>query len=83
MRLTFDTDLMPTQPDPSLPKCLVKDYDVEVLADGTWTKVASENGNFLRHRVHAFPPRAITALRLVCRATWGDPSARVFEVRVY
>ena len=83
VRLTFDTDLMPTQPDPSLPKCLVKDYDVEVLADGTWTKVASENGNFLRHRVHAFPPRAITALRLVCRATWGDPSARVFEVRVY
>jgi hypothetical protein len=83
VRLTFDTDLMPTQPDPSLPKGLVKDYDVEVLADGTWTKVASESGNFLRHRVHAFPPRAITALRLVCRATWGDPSARVFEVRVY
>ena len=66
-----------------MPKRLAKAYRVEGLAGGTWRTLAEEQENFLRHRVHPFPEMEITALRVTVEATWGDPSARLFEVRVY
>ncbi len=52
--------------------------------DGSeWITLATETGNTVRHRVHKFQSRTVTAVRIRIDATWGDPSARVFEVRVY
>jgi hypothetical protein len=83
VRLTFDTDLNPKFPvKPVVPQC-VKDYRVDVLEGGKWVEVASERDNFLRHRVHRFPVRTTSKIRLTVDATNGDPSARVFEIRAY
>ena len=83
VRLAFDTDLTPQKIGKKMPAQLVKDYAVEVKCGGTWTKVADEKGNYLRHRVHRFDARKVTAVRVTVTATWGDPSARIFEIRVY
>ena len=82
VRLTFNSDLMPTHPA-AMPAQLIKGYDVEVQSQGRWETVATESDNWRRLAVHGFEPREITALRLTCKETWGDPSAQVFEVRVY
>ena len=50
---------------------------------GEWREVLRESGNYQRHRVHRFESVEADTLRLVVTATHGDPSARVFEVRVY
>ena len=83
VRLTFDTDLNPKFPvRPVVPQC-VKDYRLAVLENGKWVDVVTERDNFLRHRVHRFEARTASKLRLLVDATNGDPSARVFEIRVY
>ena len=82
VRIVFNSDLMPTYPA-AMPAQLVKAYDVEVKAGGRWETVVTETDNWRRLAVHGFGSREITALRLVCKETWGDPSAQVFEVRVY
>lgn len=83
VRLTFDTDLNTRFPvRPVVPQC-VKDYRLAVLAGGQWVDLVKERDNFLRHRVHRFTGRTASKLRLLVEATNGDPSARVFEVRVY
>ena len=83
--LVFDTDM--TNPGtcwtgryPEVPTC-VKDYAVEVFADGQWTKVAAVQGNFLRKRSHSFPTVIAKKLRITVTATCGDPSARITELR--
>ena len=45
--------------------------------------LATETGNTVRRRVHRFQSRTVTAVRIRIDETWGDPSARIFEVRVY
>ena len=60
-----------------------RESPVEILVDGKWRMVVEEDENFLRHRIHAFPETEITALRVTVAETWGDPSARLFEIRVY
>jgi len=83
VRLTFDTDLNTRFPaKPVVPQC-VKDYRVEAFDGKAWQEVVAVKGNFLRHRVHHFPARSVSRLRLTVDATNGDPSARVFEVRAY
>ena len=83
VRLTFDTDLNPKFPvRPVVPQC-VKAYRLAVLESGKWIDVATVSDNFLRHRVHRFAARSASKLRLLVEATNGEPSARVFEVRVY
>ena len=62
---------------------LVKSYAVEILVDGRWRMVVEEDENFLRHRIHAIPETEIPAVRVTVAETWGDPSARLFEIRVY
>ena len=83
VRLTFDSDLNPLHPVGNpLPPALVKTYAVEGFDGTSWMTIAEVARNDRRHRVHGFEPRVVKAVRLRVDATWGDPSARVFEVRV-
>lgn len=83
--VVFDTDL--SNPGtcwviryPEVPVC-VKDYTVEVFDGKTWHKVADEKGNFMRKRNHSFPAMAVEKIRVTALETWGDPSARIMEIR--
>ena len=84
VRLTFDTDLTPTRVGVNpYPPTLVKSYMVEGFDGEKWIPLASEERNDLRLHVHDIAPTTLTALRVTVTETWGDPSARVFEIRVY
>ena len=83
--VVFDTDL--TNPGtcwgikiPNVPLC-VKDYEVEVYADGAWKRIASVEGNFMRKRIHTFETLTAERIRVNVLATWGSPSARILEIR--
>lgn len=65
---------------PEVAACL-KHYAVEVYSDGVWHKVAEETENFMRKRNHSFPAVTAEKLRITAYETWGDPSARILEVR--
>ena len=84
--LTFDTWLNEDAPElPPLwraPTC-VRDYVLSARVAGRWRRLLAVAGNYQRRRVHRFAPVAADALRLTVTATNGDPSARVYEVRVY
>jgi hypothetical protein len=81
--LTLDTDMNAKwHTVPIVPQC-VRDYEISCFDGTAWTTVVTEKGNYQRHRVHRFPAVIATKLRLTVLATNGDPSARVFEVRVY
>jgi hypothetical protein len=81
--LTFDTDLNHRWHDvPRVPQC-VRDYEIIAHVDGRWRVVASEEGNFQRHRAHRFPAVTTSRLRVNVDATNGDPSARIYEIRAY
>ncbi|MGN0847748.1 MAG: FAD-dependent oxidoreductase [Kiritimatiellia bacterium] len=82
VRLTFDSDLTPTRAALH-PKQLVKDYVVEGLVGGEWKTLVEVERNDLRLRVHPISETDLAALRVTVKATWGDPSARIFEIRVY
>jgi len=84
VRLAFDTNLYTSWPERPMPKTLVKSYVVEcATGDGPWRVLADETENFLRHRIHGFAAETFDRLRVTMRETWGDPAARLFEVRVY
>ena len=84
VRLTFDPNLNPLHPHGKpLPPTLVKAYAVEAFDGREWITLATETRNTVRHRIHKFQSRTVTAVRIRIDETWGDPSARVFEVRVY
>ena len=83
--LVFDTDM--TNPGtcwgikiPHVPVC-VKDYTVEVFDGKSWLQVADIRDNFMRKRVHTFPEFTAERIRVTVKETWGDPSARITEVR--
>ena len=83
--LAFDTDL--TNPGtcwtvkrPGVPQC-VKDYDVEIFTGGGWSKAAEVSSNFMHRRTHRFEKAVVEKLRVTVRATWGDQSARIAEIR--
>jgi len=84
--LSFDTYLHVNAyhlpPMQCIPEC-VRDYRL-LAGDGVdWTVVAEVKGNYQRRRVHRFEPVEATHLRLEVTATNGDPSARLYETRVY
>ena len=84
VRLTFDTDFTP--PNVALnpyPSVFAKGYEVEGFDGREWRTLATESQNGLRHRVHRFEACRLTAVRVTVTETWGDPSARIFEIRVY
>ena len=85
--VVFDTDL--TNPGtcwhrgskaPGVPSC-VKNYTAEVFDGKQWTTVAAVTDNFQRKRTHSFPPMTAQKLRFTVEETWGDPSARIMEIR--
>jgi hypothetical protein len=88
--LTFDTNLhldhRAFPPFHRIKEC-VRDYAVQVERDGRWETVVEVAGNYQRRRIHRFEPagRRVVAqrLRIEVRATNGEPTARIYEVRVY
>ncbi len=82
VRITFDPNLSSAR-QYARPKELVKSYVLEGFADGRWKRLASDCNNQLRHRVHRFPAERLDALRVTVKETWGDRSARIFEIRAY
>lgn len=84
IQCTFDTELdKDLRLSGLLPKECVKDYRLECKVDGQWQTVAVETGNYMRQRRHRIPSIKAEAVRLTVLATNEDPSARLFEIRVY
>ncbi|NUQ00639.1 MAG: hypothetical protein HUU35_12375 [Armatimonadetes bacterium] len=64
------------------PEC-VRDYLLKLEVAGQWRRVAEVSGNYQRRCEHRFEPLRATAARLTVLATNGDPSARVYALRLY
>lgn len=83
--LVFDTDM--TNPGtctlarfPAVSSC-VRDYTVEAFTGTEWITVADVKDNFMRKRTHRFAAVTAEKIKITVFATWGDPSARITEVR--
>jgi hypothetical protein len=85
--LTFDTNLSlyPNLhlPNYRAPKETVRDYRLLYEADGEWKEIGLFKNNFLRRRKHKFPGIKAEKIKVEGLKTWGDASARIFEIRVY
>ncbi|MEA3477206.1 MAG: hypothetical protein U9R60_03435, partial [Bacteroidota bacterium] len=85
--LTFDTNLGLFQnihlPNWRAPQETVRDYRILYERKGEWKEIGVFRDNFLRRRVHKFPGIMADKIKVEVLATWGDPSARIFEIRVY
>jgi len=83
VRLTFDSDFNRPHPEPH-PSTLARAYRVEGRAEtGAWTLLAECDDNLQRHRIHEISAQVLESVRVTVLSTWGDPSARIFEVRLY
>jgi len=87
IRLTFDGNIEKLyheyKPFHKDPLC-VKKYSIEADVNGSWKEVASVDGNYHRHRIHKLDKEiSVKSIRILCHETWGDPSAALYEVRVY
>ncbi|MGD9498360.1 MAG: FAD-dependent oxidoreductase, partial [Armatimonadota bacterium] len=84
--LIFDTNLNRTNmATPGLfraPEC-VRDYVLAAEIDGAWQELARVTDNYHRRREHRFVPVVARRVRLTVTATNGDPSARVYALRLY
>jgi len=84
--LTFDTNLtqthMSTPPLYHFPEC-VKDYALFYDDNGTWKEIVHCQDNYQRRKIHKFSPITTKKLQIEIYATQGDPSARIYEIRVY
>ena len=84
--LTFDTmlhlDHRAFPPFHRVREC-VRDYAVQVGRDGGWETVAEVTGNYQRRRVHRIEAVTARRVRIEVRATNGEPTARLYEVRLY
>lgn len=84
--LTFDTflhvDTYNWPPFHRVPEC-VRDYALRVLCNDKWKTIAEFKGNYHRRRVHHFDTVKSKKLMLEVYASNGDPTARVYEIRVY
>ncbi|NIA06082.1 MAG: FAD-dependent oxidoreductase [Actinobacteria bacterium] len=84
--ITFDTFLHydPTYLPPfwKAKEC-VKNYRLEARVNKKWKPLATVKDNYQRRRVHRFANVRADRLRLTISATNGDPSARIYEMRVY
>lgn len=86
LHLALDTDIARSysQRPPlfSAPHC-VRDFRVEAWARGERQVVVEVRGNYHRRRVLGFDPVECEAVCLVVEATNGDPSARIYGIRLY
>ena len=85
--LIFDTNLglfpnihLPTW---RAPEETVRDYRLLYEMNGEWKEIGTFRDNFLRRRVHKFQRITAEKIKIEVLSTWGDPSARIFEIRVY
>lgn len=83
VRLTFDTDLNADRPHHPVAEQCVKDYRIEAFDGQVWKELVTKKDNYFRHQVHCFAKTTATKVRVVVEATHGDPSARIFEIRIY
>jgi len=65
------------------PQC-VKDYDLQIEIGDRWETLIEVRGNYQRQRRHVLD-RPVTAkkMRVMVLATNGDPSAAIYEIRIY
>ncbi len=83
VRLIFDTNLDRRRyKNPIVPE-RISDYEIQAWLDGGWKTIVSETGNIQRLRIHRIEPVETEKLRVVASKTGGDPSARIYELRVY
>ena len=82
VELVFDTCLEHINIYASQTEC-VKDYVLEGVCGDRVIVLAEESDNYLRFRKHVFPAVELSALRLTVRASRGDSSARVYQIRAY
>jgi hypothetical protein len=61
----------------------VRDYEVQLLAEGKPVRSVRIDRNVARRRTHLFEPATADAVRLIVHGTNGDPPARLFEIRLY
>lgn len=61
----------------------VAHYRIEAWTGTQWIHLAENKNNFLRLVRHHFPPVMTDRLRVRVLRTWGDPLARIFEIRCY
>ncbi|MBT3271693.1 MAG: hypothetical protein HN368_00955 [Spirochaetales bacterium] len=64
------------------PEC-VKHYTIEAKVDGGWAEVSRTRGNYHRRNECSFAAVLTESLRVVIEASNGDPSARIYEIKVY
>ncbi|HPN84327.1 MAG TPA: FAD-dependent oxidoreductase, partial [Victivallales bacterium] len=82
VELIFDTNPRVNVREGVAPEC-VADYHISALVKGQWRKITEITGNYFRRRIHSFPPLVASAVRLTVFRTNGDPSARIYEFRVF
>lgn len=83
VRIVFDSGLCGGGIQWPHPPELVKDYALLGLEDGQWKEIEVVKGNCLRHRIHRFPVKRLSAVKVRVDATWGVKEARIHEIRVY
>lgn len=81
VELIFDTNLHTKRRIGAAVEC-VKDYRLDYRAAGQWHPLLAERDNIFRRRRHRVPPTTAEGIRLTVESTHGDPSARVYEMRV-
>ena len=84
--LTFDTDMNNPpmlHPMNANPERLITDYTVSVFDGEKWIDIVRQRGNHMRRRIHKFDRMYAEKVKITAEKTFGDPSARLFEVRIY
>ena len=61
----------------------LRDWDVQVRADGRWTTVARSRANTAGRVEHTFAPVDADALRIVCLASNDRRHSRIIELEAY
>ena len=56
---------------------------MQIELNGGWETLVEVGGNYQRRRVHRIEAVAARRLRIEVRDTNGEPTARIYEVRVY
>jgi hypothetical protein len=67
-----------------VPSELVKDYTLDFFLRGQLIDHIAVDGNYQRHRIHELSQiRSCDKITITVHSTYGSPSARIFEMRVY
>lgn len=82
VELIFDTNLhLPTVR--GVPPVCARDYQIHLRNSEGWHLLCNVEGNRTRRRRHLLKDVDADAIRLTIIATHGDPSARLYEIRVF